>query len=236
MDLATASLLIVAGISFLLAVGVPLAFSTGALAMVTALLAFGPNSLPLIASRTYSLVSEFVLVAVPMFILMASILERSGVARDLFKAMHLLAGRLRGVTCRGLRATLGLACLLGLFLRQLFGAFLGASCHFLLADAIQVGVSLLERHRLDADGDAPVVGLVFLDRVALGVPVGNLGARIAETGGHELHRIHALVDEEPYDPRCPRGRQFPVRRKHPGVDRNIVGMALDRYVEGIELG
>ncbi len=96
MDLATASLLIVAGITFLLAVGVPLAFSTGALAMVAALFAFGPNSLPLIASRTYSLVSEFVLVAVPMFILMASILERSGVAKDLFKAMHLLAGGLRG--------------------------------------------------------------------------------------------------------------------------------------------
>ncbi|MEX2632368.1 MAG: TRAP transporter large permease subunit [Tistlia sp.] len=96
MDLGSTTVLILAGISLLLAIGVPLAFTTGAVAMVAALLAFGPNSLTLIASRTYSLVSEFVLVAVPMFILMASILERSGVARDLFKAMHLLAGGLRG--------------------------------------------------------------------------------------------------------------------------------------------
>jgi TRAP-type mannitol/chloroaromatic compound transport system permease large subunit len=96
MDLGSTTLLMLAGISLLLAIGVPLAFTTGAVAMVAALLAFGPNSLTLIASRTYSLVSEFVLVAVPMFILMASILERSGVARDLFKAMHLLAGGLRG--------------------------------------------------------------------------------------------------------------------------------------------
>ena len=96
MDIGTISLLIVAGISLLLAIGVPLAFATGAVAMFTALVAFGPMGLTLIASRSYTLVSEFVLVAVPMFILMAAILERSGVARDLFRAMHLLGGGLRG--------------------------------------------------------------------------------------------------------------------------------------------
>ncbi|GMG84585.1 TRAP transporter large permease subunit [Paralimibaculum aggregatum] len=96
MDIGTISLLIVAGISILLAIGVPLAFATGAVAMVTTLLAYGPNGLTIVASRSYTLVSEFVLVAVPMFILMASILEQSGVARDLFRAMHLVAGRLKG--------------------------------------------------------------------------------------------------------------------------------------------
>lgn len=96
MDIATITLLIVAGISILLAIGVPLAFATGVIAMATALLAFGPMGLTLVASRTYTLVSEFLLVAVPMFILMAAILERSGVAHDLFRAMHLLGGGLRG--------------------------------------------------------------------------------------------------------------------------------------------
>jgi tripartite ATP-independent transporter DctM subunit len=96
MDIGTISLLIALAITVLLALGVPLAFATGAVAVATALLNFGPNGLSLIASRSYSLVGEFVLVAVPMFILMASILERSGVARDLFRAMHLVAGGLRG--------------------------------------------------------------------------------------------------------------------------------------------
>ncbi len=40
--------------------------------------------------------NAYVLVAVPMFILMAAILERSGVAKDLFRAMHIFSGRLRG--------------------------------------------------------------------------------------------------------------------------------------------
>ena len=40
--------------------------------------------------------NEYVLVSVPMFILMASIMERSGVAKDLFNAMRVWAGRLPG--------------------------------------------------------------------------------------------------------------------------------------------
>jgi tripartite ATP-independent transporter DctM subunit len=51
---------------------------------------------PLITSRVYSFVSSFVFVSVPMFVLMAAILDRSGIARDLFDAMRLVGGRLRG--------------------------------------------------------------------------------------------------------------------------------------------
>jgi len=46
---------------------------------------FGPKSMLLISSRIYSFMNEYVLVSVPMFIMMASIMERSGVAKDLFK-------------------------------------------------------------------------------------------------------------------------------------------------------
>ena len=60
------------------------------------LIEFGPNVLGLIASRIYSFMNEYVLVAVPMFILMASLMERTGVARDLYRAMYVWAGGLRG--------------------------------------------------------------------------------------------------------------------------------------------
>lgn len=96
MAIEIASLLIIGSMMLLMMTGLPLAFVTGIVAVSTALLAFGPNSLALIASRTYSLVSEFAFVAIPMFILMASILERAGVAKDLFKAMSVWAGGLPG--------------------------------------------------------------------------------------------------------------------------------------------
>lgn len=88
--------LMVGAIAVLLIMGLPLAFVTGAVAMTVAVSEFGLSGLFLIESRITSLVREFVLVAVPMFILMASVLERSGVARDLYRAMHILAGGLRG--------------------------------------------------------------------------------------------------------------------------------------------
>jgi tripartite ATP-independent transporter DctM subunit len=96
MSIEILTLLMIGGIVLLMIVGVPLAFVTGTVAMVLALSLFGPAALTLVASRTYSLMSEFVLVAVPMFILMASIMERSGVAHDLFRAMHIWAGGLPG--------------------------------------------------------------------------------------------------------------------------------------------
>jgi tripartite ATP-independent transporter DctM subunit len=80
----------------LLLTGMPLAFVTLLVALVFTLGWFGPMAVPLITSRVYSFVSSFVFVSVPMFVLMAAILDRSGIARDLFDAMKLVGGRLRG--------------------------------------------------------------------------------------------------------------------------------------------
>ncbi|MCB1752715.1 MAG: TRAP transporter large permease subunit [Gammaproteobacteria bacterium] len=80
----------------LLLTGMPLAFVTLLVALIFALGWFGPNAVPLITSRVYSFVSSFVFVSVPMFVLMAALLDRSGIARDLFDAMKLIGGRLRG--------------------------------------------------------------------------------------------------------------------------------------------
>ncbi|KZY35687.1 C4-dicarboxylate ABC transporter permease, partial [Roseovarius sp. HI0049] len=81
---------------FLLLTGMPLAMVTLLVALLFAIGWFGPAAVPLITSRVYSFVSSFVFVSVPMFVLMAAILDRSGIARDLFDAMKLIAGRMRG--------------------------------------------------------------------------------------------------------------------------------------------
>jgi tripartite ATP-independent transporter DctM subunit len=95
-DLGTISLAIVAAIVVLIVAGVPFAFATGAIAVVLCLWTFGPDSLMLLASRTYSFLDSYVLVSVPLFIMMASLLERAGLARDLYSALYVWSGRLRG--------------------------------------------------------------------------------------------------------------------------------------------
>ncbi len=84
------------GLVLLLALGVPLAFSTGLIAVTAAVGLFGVDSLQLVASRIFSFMGEYVLVSVPMFVMMASLMERSGVAKDLFNAMRVWAGALPG--------------------------------------------------------------------------------------------------------------------------------------------
>jgi tripartite ATP-independent transporter DctM subunit len=90
------TVLMFGGMIALLLLGLPLAFVTGFIGVVFTLLLYGPAGLPLIASRIYTFMNEYALVAVPMFILMASIMERCGVAKDLFSAMRVWAGALPG--------------------------------------------------------------------------------------------------------------------------------------------
>jgi tripartite ATP-independent transporter DctM subunit len=96
LDIGTISLLIIVVMIALMLTGMPLAWVTMLLAVGCTLFWLGPPGLPLVASRVYGFVSEYVFVAVPLFVLMACILEGSGVARDLYRAMHVFAGALPG--------------------------------------------------------------------------------------------------------------------------------------------
>jgi tripartite ATP-independent transporter DctM subunit len=96
MDIGAISLAIIAGTVLLIALGVPLAFATGAIAVVLCLTKFGPDSLQLLSNRTVSFLDSYTLVSVPLFILMASILEKAGLARELYNAVYVWSGRLRG--------------------------------------------------------------------------------------------------------------------------------------------
>ncbi len=110
MDIATVSMLIVLAMSVLLLLGVPVAFVSGTIAVVLAYANFGVPGFFLISTRTAEFVGSFSLIAVPMFVLMASIMEKSGVARDLYRAFHVWAGSVRG----GIGVvTTGVAVLLG---------------------------------------------------------------------------------------------------------------------------
>ncbi|MBN8535184.1 MAG: TRAP transporter large permease subunit [Rhizobiales bacterium] len=95
-DIAVWSLLILFVMVGLLVVGVPLAFTTGSIAVALCLLLYGPQSLFLLGSRTFSFLDSYALVAVPFFIFMASILERSGLARELYDSIRIWTGRAVG--------------------------------------------------------------------------------------------------------------------------------------------
>ncbi|HZA67046.1 MAG TPA: TRAP transporter large permease subunit, partial [Geminicoccaceae bacterium] len=96
MSIELITVLMVASLLLLLLLGVPLAFALGFVAVAFAWAFFGWNALQLIASRIYGFVNVYVLLSVPMFLLMAAIMDRSGVARELYDAMSVWAGGLPG--------------------------------------------------------------------------------------------------------------------------------------------
>jgi tripartite ATP-independent transporter DctM subunit len=90
------SYILVAAIFILLLTGQPLAWVTGLVALIFTFGWFGGMALPLVTSRIFGFITEYSLVAIPMFILMAALLDRSGIAKSLFDGMRILAGRLPG--------------------------------------------------------------------------------------------------------------------------------------------
>lgn len=96
MSVAALSLWFIALFIVTLLAGLPLAFSTGAVAVFFAWYLFGEPGLTLIISRVFTLMGNYVLVSVPLFIFMACILERAGIAEQIFRAVHVWAGRMRG--------------------------------------------------------------------------------------------------------------------------------------------
>ncbi len=80
----------------LLASRVPLAFLTGIISILLVLGWFSPHTLPIIANRVYGFMTTYSLLAVPMFVFMASLLDGTGIAKDLYNAMWLFTRNLRG--------------------------------------------------------------------------------------------------------------------------------------------
>ena len=91
-----ATLLILAVMIGLMLTGMPLAWVLLTIACGCTVLWMGPAGLPLVGSRVFGFVQEYVFVAVPLFVLMACIMERSGVAKDLYNAMYIFSGNLPG--------------------------------------------------------------------------------------------------------------------------------------------
>jgi tripartite ATP-independent transporter DctM subunit len=80
----------------LLLIGLPLAFAAGAIGVVFGFFLYGPPGLILVVTRVFTLLGNNVLISVPLFVFMACLLERSGIAEDIFKVVSAWAGKVPG--------------------------------------------------------------------------------------------------------------------------------------------
>lgn len=80
----------------MLTLGYPVAFTFGGVALFFGLFTQGLDLFLLVAYRMYAIMTNVTLMAVPLFIFMGLILERSGIAERMLESMGLLFGHIRG--------------------------------------------------------------------------------------------------------------------------------------------
>ena len=96
MSIELITILLFGALILFLALGLPLAFVLGGVGVVGSYLLWGDRGLYLITTQAYASMGKFTLLAIPLFIFMAMILERAGVADDLYTLMHRWMGPLPG--------------------------------------------------------------------------------------------------------------------------------------------
>ncbi len=169
------ALVMFAALIALLMLGYPVAFTLGAVALLFGGFGLGLDFLNLLPLRIWGVMTNFTLLAVPLFVFMGAILEKSGLAEDLLETMGALFGRVSG----------------GLALSVIFvGGLLAASTGVVGATVVTMGLIALPamlKHGykpelatgvIAASGTLgqlipPSIILVLLGDV-VGVPVGRL--------------------------------------------------------------
>ena len=116
MDIGTISLVLLLGLIVLLAIGMPLGLASAVLAVLVLVMKFEPDlllapwtfgegmltgrpgsgPLNILAQKIYGLLTDYVLISIPLFIFMAALLERSGIAKEMYASLNVWLNRTRG--------------------------------------------------------------------------------------------------------------------------------------------
>ncbi|WNS75746.1 TRAP transporter large permease subunit [Bacillus sp. DTU_2020_1000418_1_SI_GHA_SEK_038] len=80
----------------MLFLGVPIAFSLSFTGIVFAFFLWGFDSTSLLASAAWGVMNNFTLIAIPLFIFMSVLLEKSNIIADLYETFYKWSGGLRG--------------------------------------------------------------------------------------------------------------------------------------------
>lgn len=90
-----------AGMLLLMTTGLPIAFCLGSVGTVSALFLWGPSALDIVYFSVLDIMNNFILIAVPLFIFMGYILHESEIANDLFDAVYMWSGSIKGALGMG---------------------------------------------------------------------------------------------------------------------------------------
>ncbi len=96
MSIELTTLLFFGALLFFIVLGLPLTFVLGGVSVIFIYFTWGIEAFYVVASQMWGTMESFTLIAIPLFVFMAMVLERTGVANDLYQMMYLWWGGIRG--------------------------------------------------------------------------------------------------------------------------------------------
>ncbi len=127
-ELEVLAILMLVGFFLLLMLGVPVAISLATVGFGFGVAGFGPNLFNLLPARLFGIATGYQWLAIPLFIFMGVMLEKSRLADDLLDVIGHMAGRIRGGMAVGIVA---------------FGVLMGAMTGVVGATVITLGLLTL---------------------------------------------------------------------------------------------
>lgn len=101
MSIELITILMFAALIVLLVSGLPIVFCLGSVGIIFAYFLWGPAALGLVSNSMFGMMSNFILIAVPLFIFLAYMLQYSGIGENLYEMMHRWFGPLNGGLAMG---------------------------------------------------------------------------------------------------------------------------------------
>lgn len=95
-DINFTPILMFLGLLIAILIGIPIAFASGMVGLITAFFLWGPASLRVILTALSGTMGNWILLAVPLFTFMAMVLDKTGVVEDLYDTFYIWSGSLRG--------------------------------------------------------------------------------------------------------------------------------------------
>ena len=95
-SISTVTFMMFGSLLVLLALGLPVAFACGAIGVLFTAIMQGPFAVNLVSTRIFGQMMNYLLTAIPLFIFMACILERSGLIEVIYEAIYQWMGGLKG--------------------------------------------------------------------------------------------------------------------------------------------
>src|SRR6266550_592176 len=207
-DIAWLTVLLFGSLGVLLALGLPMAFCTGSLAVVFLFLFGNSAILNMMPSRIFPFMTDYQLSAVPLFIFMAAMLEKAGIIEELFDAVYKWLGAVKGglaaatiLACTALAAMVGVvgAIFPGLLLSGLYVTYVLVRCYInpRLGPALPLEerVGGREKLRLLKNTVAPILLIILvLGIIFVGIATPVEAAGIGTFGALFVSALHRRLN------------------------------------------